>query len=196
MAESDLGLRHASWRYARLGYDSRSRAAAAGGGTGGTAVGSRVPRWRQPGPARLTGGPEGLADLAVIAMQLFPRARRPSRVPAMTSAGSGAGRLLVYRRLADLLDRRLEPGAGLVTAVAAGQGDDPQDARISGQVAVQARPGRDGDLQHHGRALRQRLDVLGDGVAQQRLSLLLGRAADAGLGSMTGTRPAAMIRLA
>src|SRR5258707_15336447 len=91
------------------------------------------------------------------------------------SAGSGAGRLLVYRRLVDLLDRRLElgvellvslvfgqpfekrareagdeggiagePGAGLVTAVAARQSDDPEDARVRRQVAVQARPGRDG----------------------------------------------------
>src|ERR1019366_3850150 len=108
-----------------------------------------------------------------------------------SEAGSGAGRLLVYRRLVDLLDRRLElgvellvglvfgqpfekrareagdeggiacqPGAGLVTAVAARQGDDPQDARVRRQVAVQARPGRNGDLQHHGRALSQRLDVL------------------------------------
>src|SRR5712691_8809650 len=96
-----------------------------------------------------------------------------SRAPGMTRAGSGAGRLLVYRRLVDLLDRRLElgvellvglvfgqpfekrareagdeggiacePGAGLVTAVAARQGDDAEDPRIRRQVAVQARPGR------------------------------------------------------
>src|SRR5450631_2420281 len=119
----------------------------------------------------------------------------------------------MYRRLVDLLDRRLElgvellvglafrqpfekrareagdeggvtcePGAGLVTAVTARQGNDPQDAWVSGQVAVQARPGRDSDLQHYGRALRQGLDVLGDGVVQQRLSLLLVRAGDADFG--------------
>src|SRR5258708_40370147 len=94
-------------------------------------------------------------------------------------AGSGGGWLLVYRRLVDLLDRRLElgvellvglifgqpfekrareagdeggiacePSAGLVTAVAARQGEDPQDARVRRQVAVQARPGPDRDLQH------------------------------------------------
>src|SRR6266516_6081314 len=128
-------------------------------------------------------------------------------------AGSGAGWLLVYRRLVDLLDRRVElgvellvglvfgqpfekrareagdeggiacePGAGFVTAVAARQGDDPQDAWVSRQVAVQARPGRDGDLQYDGCALGQRLDVLGDGVAQQRLSLLLVRAGAADFG--------------
>src|SRR5271165_7542964 len=126
------------------------------------------------GPATLAGGSDPLADPVVTAMQcVLRRARRQSRVPAMTSAGSGAGHLLVYRCLVDLLDRRLElgvellvglvfrqplekrageagdeggiagePGAGLVTAVAARQGDDPQDARVRGQVAVQARPGR------------------------------------------------------
>src|SRR6266566_9989675 len=116
-------------------------------------------------------------------------------------AGSGAGWLLVHRRLVDLLDRRLElgvellvglvflqpfekrareagdegriacqPSAGFVTAVATRQGDDSQDAWVRRQVAVQATPGRDGDLQYHGGALSQSLDVLGDGVAQQRLS--------------------------
>src|ERR1700677_4847433 len=95
----------------------------------------------------------------------------------LRARASRAGRLFVYRRLVDLLDRRLElgvelfvglvfrqsfekrareagdeggiagePSAGLVTAVAARQGDDAQDARIRRQVAVQAGPGRDGDL--------------------------------------------------
>src|ERR1700733_6128213 len=118
-------------------------------------------------------------------------------------AGSRAGWLLVYRRLVDLLDRRLElgvellvglafrqaiekrageagdgggiarePCAGLVAAVAAGQRDDSHDARVRRQVTVQAGPGRDGDLEHHGRALGQRLAVPGDRIVQQRLSLL------------------------
>src|SRR6185437_7555678 len=74
-----------------------------------------------------------------------------------------------------------EQVAGLVPAVAAGQCHDPQHARVGRQVAVQADLGRDGDLQHHGRALGQRLDVLGDGVVQQYLGLLLVRAGDADL---------------
>src|ERR1700731_4082762 len=91
------------------------------------------------------------------------------------ASGSRAGRLLVYRGLVDLLDRRLElgvellvalaigqpfekrtgeagdeggvacqQGTGLVTAVAARQGEDPQDPRVSRQVAIQADLGRDG----------------------------------------------------
>src|SRR6476646_7062028 len=87
-------------------------------------------------------------------------ADRAGGVP-LTWRGSGAGRLLVHRRLVDLLDGRIElgvellvglafrqpfekrtreagdeggiageQGAGLVTAVAAGQRDDPEDARI------------------------------------------------------------------
>src|ERR1700683_3426532 len=146
------------------------------------------------GPATLAGGSDPLvAPVAAETKAVLRGAQRQSRPRGMTSAGSGAGRLLVYRRLVDLLDRRLElaiellvglafrqsfeksareagdeggiacePGAGFVTAVAARQGDDAEDARVRRQVAVQARPGRDGDLQYHGRALRQRLDVFGD----------------------------------
>src|SRR5262249_43389434 len=110
---------------------------------------------------------------------------------AWAQEGSGAYGLLAYRRLVDLLDRRLEPGiellvglacrqtfqkgtreagdeggiasqpgAGLITVVAARQGDDPEDARVRRQVAVQARQGGDSDLQHHSRTLRQRPDML------------------------------------
>src|SRR5258707_11309564 len=92
-------------------------------------------------------------------------------------AGSGGGGLLVYRRLVDLLDRRLElgvellvglifgqpfekrareagdeggiacePSAGLVTAVAARQGEDPPDAPVSRQSPVQPRLGPAHDL--------------------------------------------------
>jgi len=61
------------------------------------------------GPATLAGGSDPLAEPVAAEMQsVLRRAQRQSRVPGMTLAGSGAGRLLVYRRLVDLLDRRLE----------------------------------------------------------------------------------------
>lgn len=74
-----------------------------------------------------------------------------------------------------------EQGARLVAAVTARQGDDPEHARVGRRLPVQAGLGRDGDLQHDQRAFGQRLDMLGDRVAQQRLRLLLVRAGDADL---------------
>jgi DNA-binding CsgD family transcriptional regulator len=122
-------------------------------------------------------------------------------------------RVLVDRRLVDLLDRGLElrvellvgltlrevfeqrpreardergvlgeQGARLIAGVPAGQRDDPQDARVLFKVPVQAGLGGDGDLHHDRRVARKRRQVLGDGVVQDRLGLLLVRALDADLG--------------
>jgi hypothetical protein len=46
--------------------------------------------------------------------------RRAEMVAAGPAAGSGAGRLLVYRRLVDLLDRRLELGVELLVGLVFG----------------------------------------------------------------------------
>jgi hypothetical protein len=49
------------------------------------------------GPATVAGGSDPRADPVVTAMQsVFRQAQRQSRAHGMTSAGSGAGRLLVY----------------------------------------------------------------------------------------------------
>ncbi len=96
--------------------------------------------------------------------------------PSVSPSRSAREKLAISVRVAR------EQGAGLVPAVAAGQGDDPQHARVGRQLAVQARLGRDRDLEHDAGVGGERVDVLGDGVAQQRLGLLLVRARDADLG--------------
>ena len=68
-----------------------------------------------------------------------------------------------------------EPGVGLLAAVAAGQGDDPQHLRVRDQVRVEIVLVRQGQLEHDVLVGSEALKPVDDGRLEQLLGLGLGR---------------------